>query len=132
TVGQLAGIGFGVSNNLRDGLQQLTRAGHQNRRLLHDIDDRREVAGLVPSACKDQRIEIVVRSRQHQRAAVRWRFGNVARRDIAGGANAVVYDDRSPSANTQTFGEDTRQSIRSSTWGEANDDALSASALLCP
>ncbi len=119
----LAGIGLGVGDRLRHGLGRKLGCDHQRVRNARQHRDLLELSGIEI----EPRIEVLVddqrrRRRRQERIAVRLRLVDELGADIAGGARAVLDDDRVPPLAREPLGHDAWHDVGRAAGRERHDD----------
>ena len=95
-----------------------------HRRRFGELRDRDEIlARVVTRVLVDQRIDVVAVRRLEQRIAVRGRFGDVRRSDVAAGARAVFNHDLPAEIARELLGDDAPDHIEAAA-GRVTDDEL--------
>ena len=120
-VGNLAGIGLAVVDELLDGLHRHRVRHHQHVGELHDARDRRGVADEIERQLLVERgRDRVVGRDEQQRVAVRRRTDRGGGGDIAAGAGAVFHHELLAEMVRQPLAHDARHDIDRAAGGEAD------------
>jgi hypothetical protein len=110
---ELAGIGLGIGDQLRDRPDRKRRPHHHDTGAVHHSGDRRDVTKHVEAQVRiEPGAEGVHRGDHEQRMAVcrgaDHRFG----RKVAAGAGSIFHDEWLPQARREPIGDNARQQIR--------------------
>ena len=119
---ELAGIGFGIGDELGDGLHRQRIIDIQDLIAAAEGGDRRDFAGEIDGAI-ERGVDHVVRRNDQQRVTVRRRARDHLGSDIGGGARPVLDDECLAEPLLQPFRHQASEDVDRLPGGKADDDA---------
>jgi hypothetical protein len=120
---ELARIGLGKGDQLRDRLHRSRRFDHHHAGAVHHPGDRRDVANDVEAQIVvEPGAEGIHRGDHEQRVAVRGSADHRFGREIAAGAGTIVDDERMAQPGRQPIGDDAREQIGRAAGSRADDE----------
>ena len=121
---ELAGIGFGVGDEFRNGRDRNRQIHLEHERHARGAADRHEVAEKIDTELVVERVvDRMRRNRLEQCVAVRRRFRGRFGADIAAGARPVLDDKGLPHPLRQPLRHQPGKDVGAAAGGEADDDA---------
>jgi hypothetical protein len=119
----LARVGFGISNELADGLCRKRRRDHHDEWISADARDRHDVLGEIEFQALIKRgVDDVRCAHEQERVTIARRAHHGFGRDVAAGAGAVFDDEASVEALRQPLRKKSRHHIGRAAGVEAEDD----------
>src|SRR5262249_44178290 len=119
----LAWIGLGESNEIRNGLGRKRRIDLHHLGHAEDASDRRDVANEIEiELVVERRIDRVRGDDQDERMPVRGRTHHCFSGDIAAGARPVLNDEWLTETTGQPLPQQARSNVRPAAGGLSNDD----------